>query len=306
MSDLLDSTFTYFINAKAYPSLSNGALDDEDELCLHAQEVMFAFNVPLVLREAIQLGLLDTLCTADAPQIAGELAEQIKAADKAEAAASVDSILGYLACFNMVRCMTEKGVDDKVLGRHHIAETVVSGGPSSFERTHGVPFYDHLGKNQRLSTLFDKAMAEHSVILGVNFDLSHVISQAHLFQSTGGKAPRKQLATKAARKFVPTTGGVKKSTELLIHKLPAMMSVVEAAWWCGDGGVVVWRRERVAAASLKNCYQALPKGGKVIVVEGLLPETPDANSLAARDAFTLDMFRTTYIFMNFCAIEFTN
>lgn len=41
--------------------------------------------------------------------------------------------------------------------------------------------------------------------------------------------------------------------------------------------------------SLKNCYQALPKGGKVIVVEGLLPETPDANSLAARDAFTLDM-----------------
>uniref|UniRef100_K3ZM62 Uncharacterized protein n=1 Tax=Setaria italica TaxID=4555 RepID=K3ZM62_SETIT len=259
---------------------------------------MFAFNVPLVLREAIQLGLLDTLCTADAPQIAGELAEQIKAADKAEAAASVDSILGYLACFNMMtrfwggttpaplcRWLTKNdskgslgtfavflGEPDHILPWHHIAETVVSGGPSSFERTHGVPFYDHLGKNQRLSTLFDKAMAEHSVIL-----------------STGGKAPRKQLATKAARKFVPTTGGVKKSTELLIHKLPAMMSVVEAAWWCGDGGVVVWRRERVAAASLKNCYQALPKGGKVIVVEGLLPETPDANSLAARDAFTLDM-----------------
>ncbi|KAE8722022.1 histone H3.3 [Hibiscus syriacus] len=28
--------------------------------------------------------------------------------------------------------------------------------------------------------------------------------------STGGEAPRKQLATKAARKFAPTTGGVKK------------------------------------------------------------------------------------------------
>lgn len=50
-------------------------------------------------------------------------------------------------------------------------------------------------------------------------------------KSTGGKAPRKQLATKAARKSAPATGGVKKphrfrpgtvalqkSTELLIRK----------------------------------------------------------------------------------------
>ena len=29
-------------------------------------------------------------------------------------------------------------------------------------------------------------------------------------KSTGGKAPRKQLATKAARKSAPATGGVKK------------------------------------------------------------------------------------------------
>ena len=29
-------------------------------------------------------------------------------------------------------------------------------------------------------------------------------------KSTGGKAPRKQLATKAARKTAPATGGVKK------------------------------------------------------------------------------------------------
>merc|ERR1711890_60110 len=58
-------------------------------------------------------------------------------------------------------------------------------------------------------------------------------------KSTGGKAPRKQLASKAARKSAPVSGGVKKphrykpgtvalreirrfqkSTELLIRKLP--------------------------------------------------------------------------------------
>ena len=35
-------------------------------------------------------------------------------------------------------------------------------------------------------------------------------------KSTGGKAPRKQLATKAARKSAPATGGVKVSFWMLI------------------------------------------------------------------------------------------
>ncbi|XP_065073997.1 histone H4-like [Ochlerotatus camptorhynchus] len=62
-------------------------------------------------------------------------------------------------------------------------------------------------------------------------------------KSTGVKAPRKQLATKAARKSAPATGGVKKpqryrpgtvalceirryqkSTELLIRKVPLLVS----------------------------------------------------------------------------------
>ncbi|CAO2603264.1 Histone H3.3 [Lemmus lemmus] len=57
-------------------------------------------------------------------------------------------------------------------------------------------------------------------------------------KSTGGKAPRKQLATKAARKSAPSTGGVKKphcyspgtkSTEHLIRKLPFQRLVREIA-----------------------------------------------------------------------------
>merc|ERR1712094_104361 len=66
-------------------------------------------------------------------------------------------------------------------------------------------------------------------------------------KSTGGKAPRKQLATKAARKSAPTAGGVKKphryrpgtvalreirkyqkSTDLLIRKAPFQRLVRES------------------------------------------------------------------------------
>ena len=67
-------------------------------------------------------------------------------------------------------------------------------------------------------------------------------------KSTGGKAPRKQLATKAARKNAPATGGVKKphryrpgtvalreirryqkSSDLLVRKLPFQRFVREVA-----------------------------------------------------------------------------
>ena len=67
-------------------------------------------------------------------------------------------------------------------------------------------------------------------------------------KSTGGKAPRKQLATKAARKSAPATGGIKKphryrpgtvalreirryqkTAELLIRKLPFQRLVKEIA-----------------------------------------------------------------------------
>lgn len=75
-------------------------------------------------------------------------------------------------------------------------------------------------------------------------------------KSTGGKAPRKQLATKAARKSAPATGGVKKphrfrpgtvalreirkyqkSTELLIRKLPFQRLVREKN--SGESAVLV-------------------------------------------------------------------
>ncbi|KAL3741783.1 hypothetical protein ACJRO7_017280 [Eucalyptus globulus] len=83
-------------------------------------------------------------------------------------------------------------------------------------------------------------------------------------KSTGGKAPRTQLATKVARKFAPATNGVKKprqfphrlclgpfwylypqeirkyqkSTELLIRKLPLLTSGSRAA------PSRHWRRQR--------------------------------------------------------------
>nr|XP_033960814.1 histone H3-like centromeric protein CSE4 [Pseudochaenichthys georgianus] len=100
-------------------------------------------------------------------------------------------------------------------------------------------------------------LAKHAVSEGTKAVTKYTSSKAKITmartkqtarKSTGGKAPRKQLATKAARKSAPATGGVKKphryrpgtvalreirryqkSTELLIRKLPFQRLVREIA-----------------------------------------------------------------------------
>ncbi|XP_017653328.1 uncharacterized protein LOC103733093 [Nannospalax galili] len=83
---------------------------------------------------------------------------------------------------------------------------------------------------------------------GIRYGFTMARTKQTARKSTGGKAPRKQLATKAARKSAPATGGVKKphryrpgtvalreirryqkSTELLIRKLPFQRLVREIA-----------------------------------------------------------------------------
>ena len=79
-----------------------------------------------------------------------------------------------------------------------------------------------------------------------NFKMARTKQTAR--KSTGGKAPRKQLATKAARKSAPATGGIKKphrfrpgtvalreirryqkTTDLLLRRLPFQRLVREVA-----------------------------------------------------------------------------
>uniref|UniRef100_A0A8C9MUV6 Histone H3 n=1 Tax=Serinus canaria TaxID=9135 RepID=A0A8C9MUV6_SERCA len=70
-------------------------------------------------------------------------------------------------------------------------------------------------------------------------------------KSTGGKAPRKQLATKAARKSAPATGGVKKPHRYRpgtcgVHNLkpPGLRVHGAVVWWVKTRAV---RREGPAS-----------------------------------------------------------
>ncbi|XP_033116239.1 histone H3-like centromeric protein CSE4 [Anneissia japonica] len=110
----------------------------------------------------------------------------------------------------------------------------------------GIRSTNHVGCSKNISLYKHIAFS----ILDINFKLKITMARTKQTarKSTGGKAPRKQLATKAARKSAPATGGVKKphryrpgtvalreirryqkSTELLIRKLPFQRLVREIA-----------------------------------------------------------------------------
>lgn len=71
-------------------------------------------------------------------------------------------------------------------------------------------------------------------------------------KSTGGKAPRKQLATKAARKSAPSTGGVKKPHRYRPGKIFISISLIheQLRVWMRVGFKVAMANE--SPQSIKN------------------------------------------------------
>ncbi|TVU06962.1 hypothetical protein EJB05_46999, partial [Eragrostis curvula] len=224
----------------------------------------------------------------------------------------------------------------------YMTEAVLEGG-SPFNRAFGTAsWFDYAGTDARFNDVFNKAMEEHSVILtkkllevykgfdgvrtlvdvggglgstihaitsryptihGINFDLPHVISEAPAYPDVQ----------------VQHVGGD------MFHKVPS-----------GDAILMKWMLncwgDDQCAKVLKNCYDALPPHGKLINVECILPVNLDATNsvqglvavdvsllayspngkeryerefveLAKAAGFT--SFKSTYIYANFWAIEYT-
>jgi len=122
-------------------------------------------------------------------------------------------------------------------------------------------------------------------------------------KSTGGKAPRKQLATKAARKSAPATGGVKKphryrpgtvalreirryqkSTDLLMRKLPFQRLVREIAQDFKND----LRFQGTAILALQEASEAYLVG--LSKTPTYVPSTPNASPSCPRTFSWLDAF----------------
>ncbi|QKX62191.1 uncharacterized protein TRUGW13939_09350 [Talaromyces rugulosus] len=135
-----------------------------------------------------------------------------------------------------------------ILQRHWITGHWITRPPTTNTLPHPrlLPVFLPLSSIHSTTTLGDLYRLHHFPIGLPSSTMARTKQTAR--KSTGGKAPRKQLASKAARKAAPSTGGVKKphrykpgtvalreirryqkSTELLIRKLPFQRLVREIA-----------------------------------------------------------------------------
>lgn len=344
---------------------------------MFALKLLGGFAVPCTVKAIIELGIMDRLLTAERAMSAEELMAGMPCACPDTAAAMVDRMLRFLASHSVVRCATESelGPDGKSCRRYAAApvckwfargagvesvvpfgmmvlsKTIVKTwynikdavleGETPFDKAYGMPLFQYLGANGTMNTLFNEAMASHSMIItkrlvevfrrfenygvlvdvgggkgttlkmirsqyenisGVNYDLPHVIEQASPIEG------------------VEHVGGS------MFDNIPSGNAVL-LKWILHDWG------DKECVKILENCYTALPVNGTMIILEYILPETPE-QTLAAGRVFDSDLammvlfasgkertekefsqlareagfsgdHTATYIFANVWALEFT-
>nr|GEW01685.1 caffeic acid 3-O-methyltransferase [Tanacetum cinerariifolium] len=224
----------------------------DEEAFLFAMQLASASVLPMVLKSAIELDLLEIIAKAGpgAYVSPAELAAQLP--------------------------------KDKILMEswYHLKDAVLDGG-IPFNKAYGMTAFEYHGKDDRFNKVFNSGMFNHSTmtmkkildiydgfnnlttlvdvgggtgaslnmivskhpsVKGINFDLPHVIQDATSYPG------------------IEHVGGD------MFESVPKGDAIF-MKWICHD-----WS-DAHCLKFLKNCYEALPDHGKVIVAECILPET---------------------------------
>nr|WME87917.1 O-methyltransferases [Bergenia purpurascens] len=309
----------------------NEAAAAEEEANLFAMQLASLSVLPMVLKSAIELDLLEIMAKSGPGAYMSpiDIASQLPT-NNPDAPVMLDRILRLLACYSVLTCSVrnlpdgrverlyglapvckyltknEDGVSiaalclmnqDKILMEswYHLKDAVLDGG-IPFNKAYGMSAFEYHGTDPRFNKVFNRGMSDHSTITmkkiletyegfegltsvvdvgggtgatlnmilskypnirGINFDLPHVIEDA------------------------PSYPGVEHVGGDMFVSVPKGDAIF-MKWICHD-----WSDEH-CLKFLKNCYDALPSNGKVILAECILPVTPDT-SLATKGVIHIDV-----------------
>ncbi|KAJ6887680.1 caffeic acid 3-O-methyltransferase 1 [Populus alba x Populus x berolinensis] len=303
----------------------------DEEAHLFAMQLASASVLPMILKTAIELDLLEIMAKAGPGAFlsTSEIASHLPTKNP-DAPVMLDRILRLLASYSILTCSlkdlpdgkverlyglapvckfltkNEDGVSvsplclmnqDKVLMEswYYLKDAILEGG-IPFNKAYGMTAFEYHGTDPRFNKVFNKGMSDHSTITmkkiletykgfegltslvdvgggtgavvntivskypsikGINFDLPHVIEDA------------------------PSFPGVEHVGGDMFVSVPKADAVF-MKWICHD-----WS-DAHCLKFLKNCYDALPENGKVILVECILPVAPDT-SLATKGVVHVDV-----------------
>ncbi|OAY83742.1 tricetin 3',4',5'-O-trimethyltransferase [Ananas comosus] len=230
---------------------------------------------------------------------------------------------------------------DKVLMEswYYLKDAVLEGG-IPFNKAYGMTAFEYHGTDPRFNKVFNEGMKNHSIIITKKLlELYNGFDGVNTLVDVGGGigATLYMITSK-----YPNIKGINYDLPHVISEAPPFPGVEHvggdmfASVPSGDAILMKWIMhdwsDEHCVKILKNCWKALPENGKVIIVESILPVTPEATP-SAQGVFHVDMimlahnpggkertekefealskeagfagFKPLYVYANSWAIEFT-
>ncbi|RVW41256.1 Caffeic acid 3-O-methyltransferase 1 [Vitis vinifera] len=279
-------------------------LESDEEASLFSMQLVSASVLPMVLKSALELDLLEIIAKAGPGAFVStsEIAAQLPTHNP-EAPVMLDRILRLLATYAVVKCSlrnlpdggverlyglapvckyltrNEDGVSvaplllmnqDKVLMEswYYLKDAVLDGG-IPFNKAYGMTAFEYHGTDPRFNKVFNNGMSGHSTIT-----MKKILEAYKGFE---GLTSIVDVGVSA----VELAAGVENVGGDMFVSVPKGDAIF-MKWICHD-----WS-DAHCLKFLKNCYQALPDNGKVIVAECILPVAPDT-SLATKGVVHIDV-----------------
>ncbi|KAH9718218.1 Flavone 3'-O-methyltransferase 1 [Citrus sinensis] len=287
--------------------------NDEEDFML-VMELAHSSLLPMTMKAIIELGVLEILAKASPSQLSSsEIASQLPTNNQ-EASTVLDRMLRLLASYSFLTYNLVTNKDGNVCGVYGLAsvcryllpnEDGVSLAPIfllaqekvsvdpwyhlkdcllegtlPFMKAHNAknPF-EYAMKDARRRNLFNQSMRNHTALV-----MKKILEIYKGFEEIN--------------QLVDVAGGLGANLSLLVSKYPQIRGVEHVG---GDMFIEVPKGEAIflkwilhdwsddqCVKILKNCYDALPEFGKVIVVDSLIPESLETDILS-RFVYLLDM-----------------
>ncbi|GMI97421.1 caffeate O-methyltransferase 1, O-methyltransferase 1, O-methyltransferase 3 [Hibiscus trionum] len=180
-----------------------------------------------------------------------------------------------------------------------LKDAIIEGGVP-FDRVHGMNSFEYPGTDPRFNQVFNTAMINHTTLV-----LSKILDNYNGFEQIGclvdvggGLGITLSLITSK----YPSIEGINFDLPHVIQHAPAYPGVEHVGGDMfesvptGDAIFMKWIlhdwSDDHCVKLLKNCYNAIPEEGRVIVVEAIVPVVPEANAYS-RGITQMDVLMTT-------------
>ncbi|PHT87615.1 Caffeic acid 3-O-methyltransferase [Capsicum annuum] len=286
-------------------SINQSQTGIEDEDFGFALQLASASVLPMVLKSAIELDILEIMAKAGPGAVISpsELAAQLPTKNP-HASVMLDRMLRILAAYSVLHCTLRtlpdgrverlyslapvckfltKNADgasvaslllmnhDKVLMEswYYLTDALLDGGVP-FNKAYGMTAFEYHGTDPRFNKVFNSAMSDITTMSTKKIleDYKGFEGLDSIVDVGGGTGATMNMIVSK----YPSIKGINVDLPHVIKDAPAYPGVEQVG---GDMFVSVPKAD---AIFMKNCHEALPATGKVIIADCILPEAPDTSS----------------------------